>query len=181
METEEIEIEINGGGMQKTLMTHEVKKLPMKKKRHRGHQQCVRRGSRQDSARGSADPPSFETYNGLEDWTEDDVFPPAPQPLPETEDDEFVYVEVDVTDDEDDDVIITEDNPENAESEEEENPERRDESTQDIINELEALPDEVFDAFPDELFLPGGGDGDGSPSSPTSQQHPEEDEQTAGS
>ena len=94
----------------KTLMTHEVKKLPMKKKRHRGHQQCVRRGSRQDSARGSADPPSFETYNGLEDWTEDDVFPPAPQPLPETEDDEFVYVEVDVTDDEDDDVIITEDN-----------------------------------------------------------------------
>ena len=76
----------------KTLMTHEVKKLPMKKKRHRGHQQCVRRGSRQDSARGSADPPSFETYNGLEDWTEDDVFPLAPQPLPETEDDEFVYV-----------------------------------------------------------------------------------------
>ena len=83
---------------------------------------------------------------------------------------------VDVTDDEDDDVIITEDNPENAESKEEENPERRDESTQDIINELEALPDEVFDAFPDELFLPGGGDGDGSPSSPTSQRHPEEDE-----
>lgn len=41
--------------------------------------------------------------------------------------------------------------PENAESEEEENPERRDESTQDIIHELEALPDEIFDAFPDEL------------------------------
>ena len=43
-----------------------------------------------------------------------------------------------MTDDKDDDVIITEDNPENAESKEEENPERRDESTQDIINELEA-------------------------------------------
>ena len=159
----------------KTFVTHEVKKVPVKKKRHKGQQRCAHRRNQQESARGSADPPSFETYNGLEDWTEDDVFPPAPQPLPETEDDEFVYVEVDVTDDEDDDVIITEENPENAESEEEENPERRDESTQDIINELEALPDEIFDAIPDELFMPGGGDEGGSPSSPSSR-HPEEDE-----
>jgi len=107
----------------------------MKKKRHKGYQRCARRGNRQESARGSADPPSFVTYNGLEDWTEDDVFPPAPQPLPETEDDEFVYVEVDVTDDEDDDVIITEENPEDAESYEEENLQHRDESTQDLISQ----------------------------------------------